>query len=59
MLSVIVPTYNERDNAAELIRRTLLAFEQIPEAAELLIIDDDSPDGTSSIMKAEAESQNA
>lgn len=59
MLSVIVPTYNERDNAAELVRRTLLAFEQIPEATELLIIDDDSPDGTSAIMRAEAESQNA
>lgn len=46
MLSVIVPTYNERENLPELIKRTLAAFERIDEPAELLIVDDDSPDGT-------------
>ncbi|OBS08581.1 glycosyltransferase family 39 protein [Acidihalobacter prosperus] len=50
MLSVIVPTYNERDNATELIRRTLAAFDRIEEPVELLIMDDDSPDGTSAAM---------
>lgn len=59
MLSVIVPTYNERENATELIRRTLVAFSQLSEPAELLIIDDDSPDGTSAVMARVAASENA
>ncbi|AOV17736.1 hypothetical protein BJI67_12350 [Acidihalobacter aeolianus] len=59
MLSVIVPTYNERDNAAALLQRTLDAFGQIPEPAELLIVDDDSPDGTAAAMEAEATARRA
>ncbi|AOU97214.1 hypothetical protein BI364_03635 [Acidihalobacter yilgarnensis] len=59
MLSVIVPTYNERDNAAELIRRTLAAFDLIQEPVELLIVDDDSPDGTSAAMAEAAATHHA
>jgi dolichol-phosphate mannosyltransferase len=40
---VIVPTYNERDNIAEVIARL---FDACPDC-DLLIIDDSSPDGTS------------
>lgn len=54
MFSIIVPTYNERDNAAELIRRVLDAFARLDEPAELLVIDDDSPDGTADAMRAAA-----
>ncbi|HET7531128.1 MAG TPA: polyprenol monophosphomannose synthase [Mycobacteriales bacterium] len=39
---VVTPTYNERDNLAELTRRLRAA---VP-AADLLVVDDDSPDGT-------------
>lgn len=59
MFSIIVPTYNERDNAPELIRRVLDAFARIPEPAELLIVDDDSPDGTADIMRSTAEEYGA
>ncbi len=46
MLSVIVPTYNERDNMGLLIPRLsrVLESESIP--YEILVMDDDSPDGT-------------
>jgi dolichol-phosphate mannosyltransferase len=46
-LSVIVPTYNERENIAELIERIEGALREIP--FELVIVDDNSPDGTSEL----------
>ncbi|MGF1923079.1 MAG: polyprenol monophosphomannose synthase [Bacteroidia bacterium] len=45
---VIIPTYNEKENIAKIIRKVFsLSF-----AFELLIIDDGSPDGTAEIVKA-------
>lgn len=44
MVSVVVPTYNERDNLARLADRVFAACP--PATTELLVIDDDSPDGT-------------
>jgi len=44
---VIVPTYNERENIAELIRRILAQ----PISVEVLVIDDASPDGTGAIVR--------
>ncbi len=41
-LWVVVPTYNERENIAELVRRAILALP----TAHLLVVDDSSPDGT-------------
>jgi dolichol-phosphate mannosyltransferase len=41
-LSVVVPTYNERDNVAELLRRLA---EALPPRSEVVIVDD-STDGT-------------
>lgn len=43
-LSVIVPTFNERDNVAELIERIEAALEGVD--YEIIYVDDDSPDGT-------------
>lgn len=43
-VSVVVPTYNERDNLAPLARRLFAALD--PQRTELLIVDDNSPDGT-------------
>ncbi len=39
---VIVPTYNERDNLPPLAERLL----RLPVAVDLLVVDDNSPDGT-------------
>ena len=39
---VIVPTYNERDNLPPLIERLL----KLPVPVEVLVVDDNSPDGT-------------
>ena len=54
MLSVIVPTYKERDNIRALVERTLAAFERLREPAEIVIVDDDSPDGTAGEARAAA-----
>lgn len=44
---VIVPTYNEKENIALLIERVM---EVLPEA-HMLIVEDNSPDGTATIVK--------
>lgn len=44
---VIIPTYNERENIARMIE-TVLAIEE--HSFDLLIIDDNSPDGTGAIV---------
>ncbi len=50
-LSVVVPTYNERDRLSELVARIFDTWNQSPEAstvggAEVIVVDDNSPDGT-------------
>jgi dolichol-phosphate mannosyltransferase len=45
---VIVPTYNERDSIATVVRRL---FEASPAGVELLVIDDGSPDGTGEVVR--------
>jgi dolichol-phosphate mannosyltransferase len=45
---VVIPTYNERENA-ELIIRAVLA---LPAGFHVLVVDDNSPDGTAAIVKA-------
>ena len=44
---VIIPTYNEVENAEKIVR----AVFALPEAFEILIIDDGSPDGTAAVIK--------
>ena len=44
---VIIPTYNEKENAESIIKRVL----SLPGDFEVLIIDDNSPDGTAYIVK--------
>jgi dolichol-phosphate mannosyltransferase len=44
---IIIPTYNEKENIARMIR-TILA---LPKLFHILIVDDNSPDGTSLIVK--------
>ena len=42
---VVVPTYNERDNLPNLVKKVAAQ----PLKLELLIVDDNSPDGTGAI----------
>jgi dolichol-phosphate mannosyltransferase len=51
-LSIVLPTYNERDNVAELVRRLDAALQGV--AWEAIFVDDDSPDGTAETAKAVA-----
>jgi dolichol-phosphate mannosyltransferase len=45
-VSIIVPTYNERENINELLERILRSMKPLQDRFEILIVDDDSPDET-------------
>lgn len=45
---VLIPTYNECENVAQMIDAVMA----LPEQIDILIIDDNSPDGTASIVEA-------
>lgn len=45
---VIVPTFNERDNIEEVVRRL---FDATTNEVDLLVVDDSSPDGTAGLVK--------
>jgi len=49
-ITVILPTYNERDNIGPLIQRALAALNGYQ--VEILVVDDDSPDGTWQVVTA-------
>lgn len=53
-ISVILPTYNEKDNIGPLIEQVFLS---LGEEAEVIVVDDDSPDGTSNVVEKLALSQ--
>jgi dolichol-phosphate mannosyltransferase len=47
LLSLVIPTYNEGKNIAKIVDLlNQLLEEAIPEAYELIVVDDNSPDGT-------------
>ena len=50
-IAVIIPTYNERDN----IRLSTAGVRSAVPAADLLIVDDNSPDGTGDLAEKLAE----
>jgi dolichol-phosphate mannosyltransferase len=50
LLSLVVPTFNERGNVAELIRRLDVTLAGI--RWEAIFVDDNSPDGTADAVKA-------
>ncbi len=54
MLSVVVPTYNERENMGPLIETVFHALYSKGIEAELIIVDDDSPDDTAGAARAMA-----
>lgn len=54
-VSVVVPTYNEAQALPELVRRLFAALEAAGRQAELVIVDDSSPDGTGDVAEALAQ----
>lgn len=52
MVSVILPTYNEREGIAEIIAEILGTVRGAALDAEVLVVDDASPDGTAAHVKA-------
>lgn len=44
---VIIPTYNEKENVEAIIRKVM----SLPISFDILIVDDNSPDGTANIVK--------
>jgi dolichol-phosphate mannosyltransferase len=51
-LSIIVPTFNERENIAELIGRLVVCLKN--HSWEVVFVDDDSPDGTADLVREHA-----
>jgi dolichol-phosphate mannosyltransferase len=51
-LSIIVPTFNERENVAELIARLVVCLQG--RSWEVIFVDDDSPDGTGDVVREHA-----
>lgn len=51
MLSIIIPTYNEAPNIEPIIQELCKVLEENDIDGELIIVDDDSPDGTGDIAK--------
>src|SRR5687767_15236101 len=49
MISITLPTYNERDTIETTIRSLLAAT---PVEMEIIVVDDDSPDGTWQVVQA-------
>ena len=52
ILSVILPTYNEKDNVGPLIDAILALA---PDPTEVVVVDDDSPDGTWRVAQQKAQ----
>ncbi|MDJ0738253.1 MAG: glycosyltransferase family 2 protein [Gammaproteobacteria bacterium] len=50
---VIVPTYNERDNIAELLAQLQTVFGRLDHDMQVLVVDDNSPDGTQQVVRAQ------
>jgi dolichol-phosphate mannosyltransferase len=53
-LAIIIPTFNEVGNISEVIRRISLVLAEV--AWEIIVVDDDSPDGTAELVKKLARS---
>jgi dolichol-phosphate mannosyltransferase len=51
MLSIIVPTFNEKENIPDLIKRIFNALKENNIDGEVIIVDDNSPDGTAEVAK--------
>ena len=51
---VIIPTYNEKENIGPLIEMLQEVFDRIDHAMTILVVDDNSPDGTTEVVRRAA-----
>ena len=51
MVSIIIPTYNERENIRRLVGKIFEVMKKYSIETELIIVDDNSPDATANIAK--------
>lgn len=51
MLSIIIPTYNERENIQNLIEKVFQVLQEKNIQAEIIVVDDNSSDGTGKIAE--------
>ena len=51
-LSLVIPTYNERENIELLLKRVHDVLNEAGQPFEIIIVDDDSPDGTWEVAQA-------
>jgi len=51
MISIVLPTYNERENILNLIEHIESVIKRNSLKAELVVVDDNSPDGTADAVK--------
>jgi dolichol-phosphate mannosyltransferase len=49
---IIIPTFNEHDNIGALIRALQDQFKTIPHDLHILVVDDNSPDGTADVVRS-------
>jgi dolichol-phosphate mannosyltransferase len=50
-VSLIIPTYNERDNIELLIQEVYTVLKETGRSFEIIVVDDDSPDGTWQVVQ--------
>lgn len=51
-ISVVIPTYNERENLSKLIPELFKIFSRNDLRGELIIVDDNSPDGSAEVVRS-------
>lgn len=56
MISVILPTYNEAENVRRIIPAITKVFQEQSMEGEVIVVDDNSPDGTAGIASSLADS---
>ena len=51
-LSIVIPTYNEKENIQILLRKIYQEFKKHKIKGEIIVIDDNSPDNTGKVTES-------